>query len=177
MRIKFILSIALITTMHAKAFCQYDGVEICLTKHSPVISENQRISLFYEESCNTYFAGIKDYPYIDKNDINTLDSKNADTLFKMSKADFNRIVEKCMGLSSFNVLSGMNTQETVVINEGSSISLTISANYESVRYDILLPIENVSERHLQQFVVLCEEILKMTNLSAKRFLEKRPKLF
>lgn len=177
MRTRIILSLVLLTTIHLKVFCQYDGVEICLTKHSLVISENQRITLFYEESCNSYFAGIKNYPYINEKDINSFDSKNADTLFKMSKTDFNRIVEMCMGLSSFNVLSGMNTQGTAIIHEGSSISLTISANYESVRYDILLPIENASERHLQQFVVLCEEILRITNLSTKEFLEKRAKLF
>ncbi|MBR5631653.1 MAG: hypothetical protein IKW82_08425 [Bacteroidales bacterium] len=177
MRTKVLLSIVLITVIHLKVFSQYDGVEICLTKHSPVISENQRITLFYEESFDSYFAGIKNYPYINEKDISSFDSKNADTLFKMSKTDFNRIVEMCIGLSSLNVLSGMNMQGTAIIYEGSSISLMISANYESVRYDILLPIENVSERHLQQFVVLCEEILKITNLSAKRFLGIKTKRF
>lgn len=163
--------------MTTKGFCQYDGVEICLTKHSFVIDENKRITLFCDKSCNSYFAGIKDYPYIDENDLNTLLLTNADTLFEITKTDFNRIVEMCMGLSSFNVLSGMNTQETTIINDASSISLTIWANYESVRYDVLLPIENVSERHLQQFVLVCEEILKLTNISTNKFLEKRHKLF
>ena len=71
----------------------------------------------------------------------------------------------------------MNTQETTIINDASSISLTIMANYESVCYDVLLPIENVSERHLQQFVIVCEEILNLTNISANKFLEKRHKFF
>lgn len=167
----------IISAISLKAFGQYDAVEICLTKFSFVIKENKRITMFCDKQCNSYFVGVKDYPYIDENDHSTLLLTNADTLFEITKTDFNRIVEMCMGLSSFNVLSGMNTQETTIINDASSISLTIWANYESVRYDVLLPIENVSERHLQQFVLVCEEILKLTNISTNKFLEKRHKLF
>jgi hypothetical protein len=177
MRSKLLVLIFVFMAMTTKGVCQYNGIEICLTKHSFVIDENQRVTLFYDKSCNSYFVGIKDYPYIDENDLNTLLLTNADTLFEISKTDFNRIVEMCMGLSSFNILSGMNTQETTIINDASSISLTIMANYESVCYDVLLPIENVSERHLQQFVIVCEEILNLTNISANKFLEKRHKFF
>ena len=65
--------------MTTKGVCQYNGIEICLTKHSFVIDENQRVTLFYDKSCNSYFVGIKDYPYIDENDLNTLLLTNADT--------------------------------------------------------------------------------------------------
>lgn len=167
----------IISAISLKAFGQYDAVEICLTKHSFVIKENQRITMFCDKRCNAYFVGIKDYPYIDENDLSTLLLTNADTLFEITKTDFNRIVEMCMGLSSFNILSGMYTQETDIIYDPSSISLKILANDESVRYEVLLPIKNVSERHLQQFVLVCEEILKLTNISTNKFLEKRHKLF
>ena len=171
MKIKIVLLFFIVSAITIKAFGQYDAVEICLTKHSFVIKENKRITMFFDETTSSYFIGIKDYPYIDENDLNTLLLTNADTLFEITKTDFNRIVEMCMGLSSFNVLSGMNTQGSIIVCDASSISLKIWANYESVCYDVLLPIKNVSERHLQQFVIVCEEILKLTNLSAKRFLK------
>ena len=171
MKKEIVLLVLIISAMTLKVFGQYDAVQICLTKFSFVIKENQRITMFCDKRCNSYFVGIKDYPYIDENDLNTLLLTNADTLFEITKTDFNRIVEMCMGLSSFNILSGMNTQETILVWDASSISLKIYANNESVCYDVLLPIKNVSERHLQQFVIVCEEILKLTNLSAKRFLK------
>lgn len=171
MKKEFLFLVFIITAMTLKVFGQYDAVEICLTKHSFAIKENKRITMFCDESNSSYFIGIKDYPYIDENDLNTLLLTNADTMFEITKTDFNRIVEMCMGLSSFNVLSGMNTQETTIVYDASSISLKILANYESVCYDVLLPIKDASERHLQQFVIVCEEILKLTNLSAKRFLK------
>lgn len=161
----------IISAISLKAFGQYDAVEICLTKFSFVIKENQRITMFCDKRCNSYFVGVKDYPYIDENDHSTLLLTNADTLFEITKTDFNRIVEMCMGLSAFNLLSGMNTQETTINNDASSISLTIWANSESVCYNVLLPIKNVSERHLQQFEIVCKEILELTNLSAKKFLK------
>ncbi len=177
MRSKQLVLLYVFMAMTIKGVCQYDAVQICLTKHSFVIKENQRITMFCDKRCNAYFVGIKDYPYIDENDPSTLLLTNADTLFEITKTDFNRIVEMCMGLSSFNILSGMYTQETDIIYDPSSISLKILANDESVRYEVLLPIKNVSERHLQQFVIVCEEILKLTNISTNKFLEKRHKLF
>jgi hypothetical protein len=177
MRSKQLVLLYVFMAMTIKGVCQYDAVQICLTKHSFVIKENQRITMFCDKRCNAYFVGIKDYPYIDENDPSTLLLTNADTLFEITKTDFNRIVEMCMGLSSFNILSGMYTQETDIIYDPSSISLKILANDESVRYEVLLPIKNVSERHLQQFVIVCEEILNLTNISTNKFLEKRHKLF
>lgn len=177
MRSKQLVLLYVFMAMTIKGVCQYDAVQICLTKHSFVIKENQRITMFCDKRCNAYFVGIKDYPYIDENDPSTLLLTNADTLFEITKTDFNRIVEMCMGLSSFNILSGMYTQETDIIYDPSSISLKILANDESVRYEVLLPIKNVSERHLQQFVIVCEEILNLTNISTNKFLEKRHKLY
>lgn len=177
MRSKQLVLLYVFMAITIKGVCQYDAVQICLTKHSFVIKENQRITMFCDKRCNAYFVGIKDYPYIDENDPSTLLLTNADTLFEITKTDFNRIVEMCMGLSSFNILSGMYTQETDIIYDPSSISLKILANDESVRYEVLLPIKNVSERHLQQFVIVCEEILNLTNISTNKFLEKRHKLF
>lgn len=170
MRIRVLL-LFVFTAITIKAFCQYEGVEICLTKNSFVIDENRRITLFYNNSSNSYFAGVKYWPYIDENDISSFSPTKADTLFTISKIDFNRIVELCLGLSSLNILSGMNTQETTVVNDPNSITLTIWANYESVRYDFLLPIDNARERHLQQFVVLCKEIINTTDLSVNSFLK------
>lgn len=177
MKIELFFLVFIISAISLKVFGQYDAVQICLTKHSFVIKENQRITMFCDKRCNAYFVGIKDYPYIDENDPSTLLLTNADTLFEITKTDFNRIVEMCMGLSSFNILSGMYTQETDIIYDPSSISLKILANDESVRYEVLLPIKNVSERHLQQFVIVCEEILNLTNISTNKFLEKRHKLY
>jgi len=171
MKKEILFLVIIVSTMTLKVFGQYDAVQICLTKHSFVVKENQRITMFCDKQCNSYFVGVKDYPYIDENDHSTLLLTNADTLFEITKTDFNRIVEMCMGLSSFNLLSGMNTQETILVWDASSISLKIYVNDESVCYDVLLPIKNVSERHLQQFEIVCKEILELTNLSAKKFLK------
>lgn len=152
------------------SFAQYCGLQINLEVQTSKEDNNHiRISLYQEDSVS-YFLGIKKNPILDTKDYKTWLKRDADTVIIVDKADFNRISEKSMNLSSSMVLKGMNPSNPMIGNDGNVANLEIVVTMDKITYSIWSPAYNTKARNLEPFLAICKEILLLAKIKPKDYL-------
>lgn len=169
------LSLLLFLTVSiSSAYAQFNGVQINLEKKSMVIGESKRVSVFSDMKSNRYFVGNKESPKIDNSNPDTWFKRDADTLFEISKIDFDRVSELCIGFSSINLCGGMKTNDYIISTEPKLLELEIIIGGQSICYTLFLPFDKNNE-HLKQMEDLCETILLLAGEDVDAFLERKEK--
>ena len=75
-----------------------------------------------------------------------------------------------MGLSSFEVLKGMNPSNPIIGNHGTSVILEIALPMDKISYSIWSPSCNTKERNLEPFLAICKDILLLAKMKPRDYL-------
>lgn len=153
-------------------FAQFNGLQINLEKSCHVIEQNKRISVFCDFDGQHYYIGNKVSPRIDYSNPETWFKQDADTLRELSKNEFDRIAELVLGLSSINLLFGLNLNELGIAHDPDVVLLELFINGQSISYRLYLPL-NPNNSHLKQFEDVCEQIILLAEENPDVFLERR----
>lgn len=170
------LLVAIALFVSNACYSQFDGLQINLEKKSFVVTKNQRVSVFCSPDGAHFYVGNKSIPKVDYSNPDSWMKRDADTLFEISKTDFDRIAELALGLSSINLLGGINTSALYIVNDPVLVELELCINGQIVSYSIFLPVD-CENRHFSQFCKLCEEILLLAKVDPDVFLERKTKIF
>lgn len=164
--LKKIIFLFMLVLYFQVSFAQYNYLEINLEIHTLKKENNYiRISLYQEDSIS-FFLGIKKNPI-----LNPMDwlKRDADTIIKISKEDFNSVAEKVMALSSSEMLKGMNPSNARIGFDGSTVILEIVVTMDRISYSIWSPRCDTKERNLEQFLAICKEILFLAKIKYKDY--------
>jgi hypothetical protein len=131
-------------------------------------NNNVRISLYQEDSVS-FFLGIKNNPILNSKDHKTWLKRDADTIIKISKEDFDLVAEKVLGLSSVEMLKGSNPSNPTIGNDGIGVILEIVVTMDKISYSIWSPSCNTKERNLEPFLAICKEILLIAKMKPKDY--------
>jgi len=168
--IKKIIFLFILVLNFLASFAQYNYLQINLEiQTSKKENNNIRISLYQEDSVS-FFLGIKKNPILNLKDYKTWLKRDADTIIKISKEDFNLVTEKVMKLSSFEMLKGMNPSNPIIGNDGIVVILEIVITMDKISYSIWSPSNNTKERNLEPFLAICKEILLLAKMKPKDYL-------
>ncbi len=168
-----VLAIAIALFRVNVAFGQFEGLQINLEKKSMVIGKNQRISLFSSYDGQHYYVGNKADPKMDSSNPDSWFKRDVDTLIEISKQEFNVVSEKVLGLSSINLLCGLNANSFKIVHDPTIIELELSINGQTVSYSLFLPL--YQNTHFKQFEEVCEAIILLANEDPDEFLERKSK--
>lgn len=138
------------------------------------IPKNQRISIFCSFDGQHYYVGNKDTPEVNPSNPDVWMKRDADTLFEISKHEFNRISELVLGLSSINLLGGLDASELWITNDPTIIELELSISGQTVSYCLFLPLNQKNVR-FKQFEEACEAIILLAHEDPDEFLERKSK--
>lgn len=167
--IKKIVFLFILVLISQASFAQYNYMQINLEiQTSKKENNNIRICLYQEDSVS-FFLGIRKKSILNPNDCKTWLKRDVDTIIKISKEDFNSVIEKVMGLSSFEVLKGMNQLNPIIGNDGCSVILEIVVTMDKISYSIWSPSYNTKERNLELFLAICKDILLLSKMKFKDY--------
>jgi len=149
-------------------FAQYNYLQINLEietqkKKNPYI----RFSLYYQDSL--FYISIKNNPKIYNDKPETWLKRDADTIIKISKENFNKIAEMCMNLSSYTIFKRMNPSNPIMGMDGIIVNLELVVTMDKISYSIWSPDYNTKERNLEPFLAICKEILLLAKLKPKDY--------
>jgi len=163
--IKKIIFLFMLVLNFQASFAQYNYLQINLEiQTSKKENNNIRISLYQEDSVS-FFLGIKKNPILNSKDYKTWLKRDADTIIKISKEDFNLVTEKIMGLSSFEVLKGMNQSNPIIGNDGTGVILEIVLTMDKISYTIWNPSCDTKKRKLEPFLAICKELVLLAKMN------------
>lgn len=140
---------------------QNNYMQINLEVKSLLKDKNIRFSLFQQDSI--FYLGIKKNPKVDFQDPQTWSKRDADKVIVISKGDFYSVIQKCMELSSIEIIKGFNHTDTIYEFE-SSVNLEIDAIRDCVSFKIDNPTYRTKERRLDAFLDICKEIFEIAKM-------------
>lgn len=164
---KIILLLVLVTCFQT-GFAQYDYLQINIEIHNPNKKNNRLRCSLYKDS-TSYLVSVKNNPMFKGDNYETWLKRDADIIIKISKEDFNSVAEKVIGLSSFELLKGMNPSNPVIGNDGYGVILEIVVTVDKISYSIWSPSRNTKERNLESFLTICKGILLLAKLKPKDY--------
>lgn len=168
--IKIISFLLMLVSYCQTSYAQHNYLQTNLEFQSSINNNNNlRISLYQEDSVS-FFLGIKKNPILDSKNFNTWLKRDADTIIKITREDYNSVMEKIMALSSVKVLSGMNPSNPIIGNHDIIVSLEIVSIMDKIEYSIWSPGTNTKERNLEPFLAICKEILLLSKIKSKDYL-------
>ncbi len=168
--IKKIILFFILVLFFQTSFAQYDGLQINLEIHNPFKKNNRlRISL-YKEDTSLYVIRLKNNPVFKKDDYETWLKRDADTIIKINKENFNKISEMVMDLSSYEIFKGMNPSNPMLGNDGYVANLEIVVTMDKITYSIWSPAYNTKARNIEPFLAICNEILLLAKMKPKDYL-------
>ena len=168
-----VLAVAIALFWANVAFGQFDGLQINLEKKSMVIGKNKRISLFCSFDGQHYYVGNKAAPKMDSSNPDSWFKRDADTLMEISKQEFNVVSEMVLGLSSINILDGLDVNSFKIVHDPTILELELSINGQTVSYRLFLPL--YQNTHFKQFEEVCEAIILLAKEDPDEFLERTTK--
>ena len=168
-----VLAIAIALFRANMALGQLDGLQINLEKKSKVIGESQRISLFCSFDGKHYYVGSKAAPKMDFSNPDSWFKRDADTLMEITKQEFNVVSEMVLGLSSINLIGGLDANSFKIVHDPTIIELELSMNGQTISYRLFLPL--CHNTHFKQFEEVCEAIILLAKGDPDAFLERAAK--
>lgn len=171
MKYRFFSILIVSILFQTNLLAQYDGLRITLWKGSLVVDKTEKICAYCNPVDSSYYVAIKKQPRFPDDWM----SENHDTVYEIAKNEFNRLAELCLGLSSLNILGGIDASAVFFGNEfGSSLLLDLMINGQSVSYRINSPFDK-NNRHFKQFGEVCEAIILLAKEDPDEFLERKTK--
>ena len=168
MKIRLFLIIGLALFIRTNLFAQYDGLIITLWKSSLIVSKTEIISTYCNPIDSSYLISIKKNP---EDQMST----DYDTVYKIKKEEFDSLAELCLGLSSSNILGGIDPSVVSFENEfKSSLLLSLMINGQEISYRINCPFD-MNDPHLKQFGEICKAIIILAKEDTNQFLEIKTK--
>lgn len=166
---KKIIFLFILVLCFQASFAQYNYLQINLEIQTAKKENNKiRISLYQEDSVS-FFLGIKKNPAIYYDKPETWLKRDADTVIKIRKEDFNSVAKEVMSLSSFELFKGMNPSNPIIGNDGIGVNLEIVVTMDKITYSIWSPTCDIKERNLDPFLAICKEILLLAKLKPKDY--------
>lgn len=150
-------------------FAQYEYMQINLEIIHSSNKQNNRIRFSIYKEDSSYLISIKKDPIFKADDYKTWLKRDADTVLNIGIKDVNSIIEKILGISTFSMLNGMHSYLLVNCN-GPKASIEITTFIDTLEYSICNPYFNTKERNLEQFVAICEEIIRLAKMKPRQIL-------
>jgi len=136
-------------------------------KNSKKKNQHVRFSLYQD---SLFYLATKTNPAVDLKDPQTWLERDADTIIKINKSDFEKVVGMLTNLSPSKILNGMNPTNPSIGNDGSIVTLNVGIGANKISYSIWSPTNNTKERNLEQFLSICKEILSLSKRNVKDFM-------
>lgn len=95
-----------------------------------------------------------------------------DTLYAIDKKTYDEVCELALSISSVELLKEMNFTAIYTHSVGTSLTLR-SLGGDGVVYRVSAPKSETKHRNLETYLLVCEKMLSLTNLPAKKILGKR----
>ena len=171
---KPILLSFLIISPFMSVFAQYNALQINLEKHSVVIGKSQRVSVFCDFDGKHYYVGRKGSPKLEYSNPETWIKRDADCLKEITKKEFDSMAEMVLGLSSMNLVFGLNLVEYEITHDPDCVLLELSISGQRIVYELFLPFDPTNS-HLKQFESICEQILLLADEDPDEFLNRQSK--
>jgi len=163
-----IISFLILTACGQVSLAQNNYTQINLEiESSKKKTQHVRFSLYQD---SLFYLGIKTSPIRDPKNPETWLKRDADTVIKISKGEFNKIEEMLASLSTSKVLKGMNPLDPSVSNDGTIVTLEIAVVSNKISYCIWSPTYKTRERNLEPFLAICKEVLLLSKKNFKDFL-------
>jgi hypothetical protein len=156
----------------ANVFAQFDALQINLEKHSIVIGEDQRISLFCDFDGCHYYVVKKASCQNDYSKQETWFKRDGDWIKELEKGEFDEMAEIVLGLSVMNLAFGLNLANLEIVHDPKTILLELVINGQIISYQLNLPL-NSNNNKLKQFENICERIIMLANENPDTFLERK----
>ena len=171
---KPIILIIFIISPFMSVFAQYNALQINLEKHSTIIGKNQRISVFCDFDGQHYYVSRKDYPIMESSNPETWFKRDANCLKEITKKEFDSTAEMVLGLSSMNLVFGLNLVEYEISHDPDRILLELSISGQRIVYELFLPFDTTNS-HTKQFESICEQIILLADEDPDEFLNRQSK--
>lgn len=147
---------------YATVFAQNDFVEMRFEINHPKLLYNHfEIRVFCKE--RQYFAKISSLS-------SHLKTKIIDTIYIISKEEFDNLVEKAFSISSNDLLQSINNQPGL-FNDGIGCKLSINVFQQKMEYSIVSPMTNTAKRNLITYLYVFKEALLLSKLNPNKILK------
>jgi hypothetical protein len=145
---------------------QHDGVKLILDVNHPFF-QSLRLTL-YENIDSSYVIGInRNFRY-----DSIQHHYKFDNIVFSNKAEFNRLMNKAINLPVQSILNNLNT--SAIYTEATVYTLQIKGFVDAISYSSTQPDDETEKRHLEEFVELCDELIKLANLDSDNLLIRKP---
>lgn len=159
-----------------KSDAQYRYVKLKLRVSSFVKENNYEISLFMKN--DTSYAQVKQYStsvdtiYFNDDGDEEVNKYNTlfDKIYVINGADFNKVCSMAMSLSLSDILNGTNYSNPSIYTHPVGCYLTIDIMQEQFIYSVVNPKINTKNRNLEDYYLLCYDILKLAKLRPDKLL-------